>query len=274
MKKFCFLIQARADDEYFDRFRTEDSDCYILTFKEEIKKDKYIYAPGSSWSRGRNLLLKEAYRKEDYEYYVFMDDDTRIINKSDESCGIEEFKRKLLKHRPAIGFPDYYWHLNLKASRFKIKYSNSKFSRPIFFDPCVNAFHKDCIRYVLPYEVKFDDKNWWFSQEIMNHFARHFLGNSILQFNNLQTQNLYSSDYPADGGAWVLNEGYDNWVKWNVKKQERKENCYYPENRVLEFKELYTPINELSLSLEDRFNSVVLDGHFYLANNKAFWEAL
>ena len=117
-KKFCFLIQARNDDDYFDTFRTEDSDCFVLTFNCRVHKENYIYAPKTSWSEGRNLLLKEAYGKKDYEYYVFMDDDARIVDKETGSCGISKFKELLLKHLPAVGFPDYYWHLNGTADRF------------------------------------------------------------------------------------------------------------------------------------------------------------
>lgn len=251
MKKFCFLVQARKDDDYFSSLESEDSDCIILSFREQLKNRKNsIYRPNTSWSQGRNMLLEEAYKtQKKYEYYIFMDDDARIVVKnSNMKDGLQKFKETLLQNRPAIGFPDYFWHLRdtSEHNRFSTQEIRSKsFNSPMFFDACINAFHSSIIKEILPYQDKFDSINWWLSQEIMNHYISKFINNSVLQINELITINLLSEPYPKALGTGILNKGAEYIDNLLINDGET---VLYPKNRLLEYENSFVPVEKLSIS--------------------------
>lgn len=272
MKKFCFLLQARKDDEYFSSLETEDSDCIILFFKQEVPSRKNsIFRPNTSWSQGRNILLKEAFKtQKKYEYYVFMDDDIRIFNKSSNEDGIQLYKEMLLEYRPAIGFPDYFWHLQggSENKRFNTKQTRkSDMNSPMFFDACVNAFHESIIKEILPYQEKFDSINWWLSQEIMNHYISNFIDNSVLQFNNIISINTLSEPYPRTLGTGILNKGAE-YVKKHLVND--KEFALYPKNRLLEYKNSFLSAKEMNFS---KHNLYIEDSDFENFR-KEFWANL
>lgn len=282
MKKFCFLIQARNDDRYFDQFQSEDSDCYVLYFKKPVDRKNSIYAPNTSWNQGRNLLIKTAYGKEDYEYYIFMDDDARIVDNFNHTInGVEEFKALLSMKKPAIGFPDYDWHLCRGSKMIRQKYIREAMrlgtkredllSRPMFYDACVNAFHKDIVKFCLPYEERFDDYNWWISQEMLCHFARQFIPESILQFNSILTRNLKSCSYPKTGGPKVFNSYYRKHFI-NFKRSPEIEFPEYPASRNRSFEEPFVSMDELSITdLKKRYNDLFDPKHEFISAKQKFW---
>lgn len=283
MKKFCFLIQARNDEDYFNQFDSDDSDCYVLFFNKPSNRKNSIYAPNTSWNRGRNLLLETAFEKEDYEYYIFMDDDARIVDNFDNRINcVEEFKQLLLKKKPAIAFPDYQWHLlgnsgrnrgNAKTKAIRDGIAREDFtSRTMFYDACVNAFHKNIIKFCLPYEEKFDKTNWWISQEMLCHFNRIFIPESILQFNSIITLNLTSCNYPKEGGPRVFNKYYREYLM-SVKKDPEHVFPAYPSNRSQSFEEPFVSMDELSVEeLESRYSEIFDLNHEFISKKIDFWK--
>lgn len=265
-KDFCFLIQAREDSDYFDQFQSDDSDCLVLFFKNRENRKNSIFAPNTSWSEGRNLLLKNSYVDKKYKYYVFMDDDAKIKLKSDQNCGIEEFKKLLIENEPSIGFPDYFWHLG-GSGRFLYQKRDTQFNNPVFFDACVNAFHEKTIKEILPYEEKFDSISWWLSQEIMNHYVRFFLDNSVMQFNSIITHNLMSDPYPKKDGTRILNNAY-KYVSDNLNFKETGPPLF-PNNRHLEYKNDFKKAQDLKINKDEIFN---LNWDFENRRNK-FWNS-
>jgi len=268
MKKFCFLVQARDDIKYFDKFKDENSDIFFLTFNKKIEKDNYIYFPKSTWTTGRNKLLEVFYKKDYYEYYVFLDDDIRIYECGTRECGIERFKELLMKHKPCIGFPNYAWHLKQNMARFVIPAQKfeSELSYPLRFDPCVSAFHHSIIETILPYEPAFDKYNWWMSGEFLSHKIEQLVGNSIVQFNNIITINEQSASYPQMGGVSFLRNKVVNWLTPQMLDSSSIVNLV-PEDRIKQHEDFSDFENIKIKSLSDVFKAE----SYIIKNHAEFW---
>lgn len=212
-KKFVYLIVAREDYPYFEKLVTPNSDCIVLYWKSEPEGGNpwdSIYFPNSTWSESRNRLLEVAYAKDDYEYFIFMDDD---ITLSEPFSKFEEF---LLKYKPAIGYPKYDWHGSLNTKRrffsnpiywlrnywfIKFRHNIQKPISWVSFDACFNAFHRDALPVCLPYVTKYDSTSWWWSQEMLYFPAfSQYLGNTK-QANLIVASNHKSDSYPRDDMA-------------------------------------------------------------------------
>ncbi len=100
MKSFIYLVQGESNliSNYLDLKKREDADVIYLTYDKKV--ENAIYFPNSTWSEGRNKLLKAARLKGEYLYYIFCDDDIEFRKGS-----WDEFERLLILHKPAIGFP-------------------------------------------------------------------------------------------------------------------------------------------------------------------------
>ena len=269
MKKFCIMIQAREDYDYFENFKSQDSDVFVLTFKEEIRKENYFFLPNSTWSQGRNYLLKNCY-DEKYEYFIFLDDDVRILNKNKE-CGISTFKDLLMKHKPCIGFPEYFWHLGKGGGRFGIRKQENKFNRPIRFDQCCVAISSKAIKTILPYEEEFDSKNWWVSGEIMNFKVEVIFSESVLQFNEVVSINLLSEEYPKEGKVEIFNDIKKNFF---MKQSLKDYDVYsYPVDRRIESTKDFKKTENIDFE-EKKISLYFKEGSTILCKNKDFWRNL
>jgi hypothetical protein len=121
-KKFVYLIVAREDWPYFEKLVTPNSDCIVLYWKSKPKEENpwdSIYFPNSTWAESRNRLLEVTYLKDNYEYFIFMDDDITL------SKPFTKFEEFLIKYKPAIGYSKYEWHGSLDAKQ-------NFFSHPIY----------------------------------------------------------------------------------------------------------------------------------------------
>jgi hypothetical protein len=232
MKKYCYLFQAREKIPLFDKLRTEESDCFVLYFRNNIENDNEFYFPNSSWSQGRNKLLEFAVSKNiDYEYYIFADDDINLQLKNGNGDSFSKLHELLDVYKPAVSFADYWWHL--KCNDYPHTRKNEGIRVPICYDACMNVFHKNAIKVLLPYEDKFDKISWWWSQELLNHVSWDFYDNKLVQFNELLLVNGKSDPYPRDSDLRQLNtifiEHYLPSIKQTIKKHP-----LYPENRSFE----------------------------------------
>jgi len=269
MKKFCVMIQAREDYDYFDKWRTDDTDVYVMTFKEEIDKENYFFFPDSGWTEGRNFLLEKAY-DERYQYFIFLDDDARILKK-DKTCGIQDFKKLLLEQKPGIGFPDYFWHLNRNGGRFDFGSQlrgSDRFDHPIRYDQCCIAFSQKIVKQILPYESFYDKVNWWISGELNSFKAELMFPQSIMQFNEIVTINLFSDEYPKQGHAAVFNNVKDHFFIKQVIGNPVLQR--YPKDRAINSTQQFQPADTPPISkvkIENFFNQ---DSYIFIENKK-FW---
>jgi glycosyltransferase involved in cell wall biosynthesis len=187
-KRFLYLLQtAAAPPALYNSIGNDCADLLVLTWKEKV--DGAIFAPGSSWSSGRNLLLKHALaRIDDYEYFIFLDDDIRF-DKGDW----HEFEALLMKYRPAIATPFCPWYEPTKGVCAPMEAQCTS-----FFDAMFNAFHHEVLRdnVLLPYCTKWDKESWWYSQWIVIQLADLFYRGHVVQLNSIVTGNLVHSAYP------------------------------------------------------------------------------
>jgi glycosyltransferase involved in cell wall biosynthesis len=187
-KPFLYLLQtAAAPPPLYNSIATPCADLLVLTWKHKV--DGAIFAPGSSWSSGRNLLLKHALERiDDYEYFIFLDDDIRF-DKGDW----RQFESLLMKYQPAVATPFCPWYEPTKGVCAPMEAQCTS-----FFDAMFNAFHHEVLRdnVVLPYCTKWDKESWWYSQWIVIQLADLFYRNHVIQLNTIVTGNLVHSAYP------------------------------------------------------------------------------
>jgi hypothetical protein len=201
VKNFVYLVQGTmALVASFHHLHNERSDLVTLTYDFEDAGPaeggrRTFFAPNSTWSQGRNILL-ESVKKMDYRYFIFIDDDMKIIKGS-----FEEFEKLLLLHCPSVGLPLVD---EIKAShRYKARLSHQA---PIALDQILQAYSKGTVEQAicLPFVGEFDDLSWWLGCEINQFLILRYYGDSALQFNSIEVSNTNHSWYdstPAAGSS-------------------------------------------------------------------------
>ena len=188
MKSFLYLIQGCCSNVI--KYKTLNniySDVITLTYDYEISQIdfpsiKNIYLPNSTWAEGRNFQLNFAKNlSNNYEYYIFMDDDVEF-----KTGSFLEFQNLLSQTKPAIGIPllDIIKHSNRYNNNLSIQH-------PVAFDQAIQAFHRIVINdnIVLPYVTNFDEMSWWYSCEINTYLSLSFYLGKIMQYNDFLVEN-------------------------------------------------------------------------------------
>jgi hypothetical protein len=290
MKQFCILAQCRdrLSERLIKNLQCEDTDVYILTYKHAPVFDDSIHMPNSTWTTGRNRLLEHVSSKvHTYEYVIYLDDDTEINTNIIDKTGMEVFKENLLKYKPGIGFPAYWWHSSVTNifDRFGVIKNKRAFvilkpiNQPVCYDHCVIAISTHVIDKMLPYHDEFDSTSWWVSGDIFCTIARAVLPDSILQFNNVWSSNKYSEPYPnnSDSGPVGLNfynhvlDTYTTKILKIPLKRKEIDTWAHPTNRELESTYTYKSIDKSkcnNLSTQDIYNN------YYLFKHNMFWDKI
>jgi hypothetical protein len=175
---------------------------FQLCYRDPIRGA--LFLPESTWTEGRNALLRQAREsKIQFDYYVFCDDDIIFQN-----GGWLEFEELLRKWRPAVAAPLYpvRAHENTEMDVFTV-YS---------FDAIFNAFHSDIIddEVILPYFQEFDSKSWWFSQLFVIHLCAIFYPRHVLQTKAVAVSNGQSRPYPRN--EWSDFVVMHQWIRDNM----------------------------------------------------------
>jgi hypothetical protein len=212
MGKGCLPVHLRGERNIGDG-STCDCDIIMFGYKEKcheaknetLKHVEYIHRNGTTWNTGRNYLYEHAMkRKTAYLYYIFMDDDVFLRPNADSnvnanSLGLwRSFENFLVEYEPAVGIASY--------CSSKTTVCKEKTNKPgetgvyvlsaIIFDACFNAFHRDALPYLLPYNLKDEDKSWWYSQHYVGLLAKHYFPGSILIYGNVNIVNGGHTKYP------------------------------------------------------------------------------
>ena len=113
----------------------------FLSWKSRSADPRSIFYPHSSWTQGRNRLLKET-AGTSYQYYIFLDDDVemRAIGDTSTRNPWRLFEEFLTEYEPAVGVPRYNWHL-IGGGLDTAKPAQSL----RFFDALLNAFHREAL---------------------------------------------------------------------------------------------------------------------------------
>ena len=180
-KKFLYLIQCEGTQFPYPELQSSTTADIIGLSYQEKRKDM-LFLPNSTWTQGRNHLLAHAKKlPQQYEYYIFLDDDVEFIK---GNWG--EYEQFLSKYQPAIGTLPFEEH---DLSTRSVVYG---------FDAIVSGFHRSVVfdDAVLPYQTIFDDQSWWFSQYILFNLTTLFYSGYVIQHNAMLIKNTQHRAYP------------------------------------------------------------------------------
>lgn len=219
--KICFLIQTPSHfPEIYKQYNLHYyGDVYLLTFKQECKKysEYYKYChfyPNSRWSDGRNFLIGQSMKTDNYDYTIMMDDDLHIRNEIDsDKTSFELLINFLKEYEPAVCVAKYLsgiqYHSNDKCNTLgSIK------------DHCFICYHRDAISQLTPYFTKFDNMSWYYNAHIGSILASLLYQNYNLQYNEISVYNTTMST-----GTTTLKKTKTAWkvpfryLKENLKKE-------------------------------------------------------
>lgn len=183
-KRFAYLVQGRADlVASFSVLHGDSSDLFFLTYDEalEIPSAGSIFDPNVSWAEGRNNLLGLA-RENDYEYFIFLDDDVQFTNGN-----YGEFERLLEAYSPYVGLP-----LVDEIERSGRWCPDLEIQLPIALDQVMQAFSREAVEdgVLVPYRTEFDKSSWWYSCEINQHQILSMFRRRTAQFNTVRVKNM------------------------------------------------------------------------------------
>jgi hypothetical protein len=186
--KILYLIQTSGKlPEIYECLRNRN--FVLLSFKENTS-DTTIFYPKSTWTTGRNKLRDYVLeQKEEYDYYIFMDEDVVFSNYSQED-GFNKFEELIKKYNPYIANPNvdrYYNHIKFLGEA----------QTTVWYDGICNAFSKDAFNsnIIFPYVDIFDNESWWASQYIVIVLCSIY-NKEVVLFKNLKIINGVHSNYP------------------------------------------------------------------------------
>ena len=184
--RFLYLLQTESclpnhlkPTDVIGNDSTCQCDVLVLSYRSMCNNDaaphiEYIFNSSTTWATGRNLLYEVAQRRtEKYLYYIFMDDDVHLSNKTKTKTTTDswrKFENFLKRIEPAVGVVDQdsgcrYLPVVYKARKdrgCKLEEGAEYVPTPRF-DACFNAFHYKAVNHILPYTRKFDNISWWYS---------------------------------------------------------------------------------------------------------------
>tara|TARA_Y100000816_G_scaffold95738_1_gene66464 strand:- start:1957 stop:2712 length:756 start_codon:yes stop_codon:yes gene_type:complete len=201
--KFLYCVQTKAGLSSNYEAIFSGRNVLLLSYRNESEKTNIFY-PNSTWTTGRNKMFE--YIKEnnlDYDYYVFCDDDLSFnldsIKKFEESAN-------LLRNYPIL-YPRHWgysttdireipsWEVGQYSGK-GMENLNWEYQTVDWFDGACNAFSKESLYKLLPYETTYDNINWHMSQLMMILKANYFYRNKIVQMNKVYIKNTGHSMYP------------------------------------------------------------------------------
>jgi len=191
MPRFLYLFQVEQDlPPSLNAVAGPDSDIVFLSWRAKSSDPRSIYYPSSSWTQGRNRLLKEVLGR-DYLYFVFADDDIRVelTQLGASAVGAEAnpwrvFEEFLLAREPAIGCAAHNWHLTGGALDETHDCQTLR-----FFDALLNAFHHEALLTLLPYYDLLDEESECYSQNLLCSLASDLYPGQVMQTNRVQVIN-------------------------------------------------------------------------------------
>ncbi|XP_013412935.1 uncharacterized protein LOC106175460 [Lingula anatina] len=200
-KRFVYLIESPSKGDIKGLQETNERDVIWLTFAD---RSGDIYAPDTSAASGRNVLLQHAVnlasqmKDGGYLYYIFMDDDLELSVKSDgqvnwkpwpkmASDPFQRFEEFLMYYQPAVG--------HVRYQDMSRQFVNTK--EPVNlnwdFDECLNAFHKDTLSFLVPYDLQLDCESWFNGAWITRQLISMLYHSYRIQCNSLYVANSISN---------------------------------------------------------------------------------
>lgn len=191
MKRFVYLFQVPQDlPASLEAAAAAESDIVFLSWRERSTDPRSIYYPSSSWTQGRNRLLKEVMGRP-YHYVILGDGDVQLeLTRLGHAAHPSErnpwraFESFLLEREPAIGCPSYDWHLTGGA------FDETQACQTLrFFDAVLNAFHHEALPALLPYYDLLDEASECYSQNLLCSLAADLYPGHVMQTNGVRVLN-------------------------------------------------------------------------------------
>jgi hypothetical protein len=190
-KRFVYLFQVEQElPPALEAAAGADSEIRFLSWRAPSRDPRSIHYPSSSWTQGRNRLLREVLDG-DHEYVVFADDDIVLdltaLGAAAAGPGANPwrvFEDFLRADEPAVGCCAYDWHLSggyfdPAADRQTLR----------FFDAILNAFHRETLTTLLPYYDLLDEHSECYSQNLVCSLAADLYPGHVLQTNRVHVTN-------------------------------------------------------------------------------------
>ncbi|XP_013380326.1 uncharacterized protein LOC106151544 isoform X1 [Lingula anatina] len=254
-KRFVYLVNAKTRTEVTGLKADKDRDVFWLTFKVGDKTGN-VNAPNSTWSSGRNMILdyaiEQAKKRGDggYLYYIFLDNDVILRTRSEPHVNwkpwsemkadpYERFEDFLLEFEPAVGYGRY-------AEPYRQHHELDKPTNIGWdFDACFNAFHRDTLSFLLPYETSMDNSSWYNAPWIMKQLISMLYNTHRLQCNSVFVENkfLHSKKSPSEKGPNVYND---------------KQNFHIPRNYLLH---ALQPMAQTNPPIKNHLKDAILKGN-------------
>ncbi len=197
-KQFLYLVQSRI--KFLDRHQvleSDNADVIVLVFEQKINKPNFIYAPNTHWDTGRHVLIEYARElTQQYEYYIFLDDDVEFIQGD-----FRKFEQIVLNTKPDVAVPQFnqnapmFWFDKINRKTFK-----SPYSKIILFDQCFICFTKQLFfnKNLLTYATDFS--RYGIKDQInTSYLTAHILylnlfqyveDKKLIQFNEIKIKNI------------------------------------------------------------------------------------
>ena len=169
-------------------------------------------------------------RDDDYDYYVFLDDDLSIDNQA-----LSKFESILQKSEFPVIFPALWGYDESDTNDFRLaKYMKKgkanhswKYQTVDWYDGAFTAFHRSSIHMLLPYEPKWDAESWYYSQLFLILKSNYLFRNQIVQINAIKiNENFQHTYYPRQMSnanaiveAFVRENGMGNMESLSTRKE-------------------------------------------------------
>lgn len=153
-----------------------------------------------------------------------------------QTSPLEAFENLLKKYEPAVGIPFFCMIKNKKTSICytpKISHLHEVLPVTIQFDAACNAFHRNAIKHLLPYNLMYDNVTWFNSQKFVISAADLIFRGQVLHILPITTLNTKHRKYPR--------KRYDNWnliynlVGNNLPKKYLPLKKWFPTERLVFF---------------------------------------
>ena len=184
-KRFLYLTQTEqclppnlASSSQIGDPDTCNCDVIVLSFQTECLERNlshvlYLFDPNTGWGTGRNVLYFTAMNKTQvYNYYIFIDEDVVLEFNEFTPPAMKKlqpfraFEEWLLDYEPAVGVLDHKphhgatWTFNRRQKLCGIT------ERPmvvpiVWYDGLFNAYHRQAVKHLFPYRVKYEKMSWW-----------------------------------------------------------------------------------------------------------------
>ena len=186
--KIIYLIQSETYNFSFSS-ALKDTDCLLMIWGDDFNLPEdashtTFHLPNSSWAQGRNELYRRAQAMDDYDYFIFCDDDIEF------NFELKELHQLLSKYQPFRAVPDtshtFYLHQPAKAKTLALKY----------VEHSVMALSAEAAQVLMPYSTEFDKTNWWLSSEEFCKRCWLQYPWQTLKYNTLNFKNTKSRSYP------------------------------------------------------------------------------